>query len=77
MWGYIRASAHGRKPGRYALSNLYMTNPNLGLPPALCSGITWLRGMRLLATVIQSRTFHGDSVPGSRRNCVVLRPRFG
>ena len=39
MWGCIRAPTHRRKPGRYALSNLYITNPNPNLPPALYSGI--------------------------------------
>ena len=34
------APVYGRKPGRYALSNLYMTNSNPDLPPVLCSGIT-------------------------------------
>ena len=39
MWGCIRAPVYGRKPGRYALSNLYITNPNPDLPLVLYSGI--------------------------------------
>ena len=41
IWGCIRALAYGRKPGRCALSNLYITNPNPDLPPVLCSSITY------------------------------------
>ena len=37
----MRAPAHRRKPGRSALSNLHVTNPNPNLPPALCSGISY------------------------------------
>ena len=39
MWGCMCAPAYRRKPGRSALSNLHMTNPNPDLPAILCSGI--------------------------------------
>ena len=35
----MHAPTHRHKPGRYALSNLYMTNPNPNLPPTLYSSI--------------------------------------
>ena len=37
--GCIHAPTYWRKPGRYALSNLYITNPNPSLPPTLYSSI--------------------------------------
>ena len=54
MWGYIRAPTYRRKPGRYALSNLYITNPNPNLPPILYSSITIIYRQKEFLSLLQA-----------------------